>query len=156
MSAPLFQFFPKTPTGSFTLPSAALGANRIIRVFVQGVRVPFRWTSATAFTLASNADAGTIVSVYEVWEEMGSRSVAQASLDFPSIAANSAADLTMACPGAAVGDVVSIGMNVFPAQGIVLSARVSAANVVQIRATNVTAAAIDPTAIIVRATVLKD
>jgi len=69
-----------------------------------------------------------------------------ASLDFPSIAAVSQANLTIAVTGAAVGDEVIMGLPAAPTAGIVFNAFVSAANTVTIRASNITAGAIDPTA----------
>lgn len=66
-----------------------------------------------------------------------------ATLDFPSIAAASQADLTIAVAGAVVGDEVALGLPAAPAAGLVFNAFVSAANVVTVRATNVTAGAVD-------------
>ena len=71
---------------------------------------------------------------------------ATASLDFPSIAAASQASLTITVAGAALGDTVVMGLPAAPAAGITFNAFVSAANTVTIRATNVTAAAVDPAA----------
>lgn len=68
----------------------------------------------------------------------------QAALDFPSIAAASQASLTITVTGAAVNDEVIMGLPAAPAAGIVFNAFVSAANTVTIRATNVTAAPVDP------------
>lgn len=69
---------------------------------------------------------------------------ATAALDFPSIAAAASADLTITVTGAAVNDSVSLGLPAAPTAGIVYQAFVSAANTVTVRATNITAAAIDP------------
>ena len=69
---------------------------------------------------------------------------AAATLDFPSIAAVSQATLTITVTGAVVGDEVAMGLPAAPAAGIVFNAYVSAANTVTIRATNVTAAPVDP------------
>ena len=71
---------------------------------------------------------------------------ASASLNFPSINAASQADLTITVAGAAVGDEVVMSLPAAPAAGIVFNAFVSAANTVTIRATNVTALAVDPAA----------
>ena len=67
-----------------------------------------------------------------------------AALDFPSIAAASQQNLTITVTGAAVGDEVLLGLPAAPTAGIVFNAFVSAANTVTIRATNVTAGAVDP------------
>lgn len=69
---------------------------------------------------------------------------APATLDFPSIAVNAKADLTVALNGVAVGDAVFLGLPAAPAAGIVFNAFVSAANVVTIRASNTSAGAVDP------------
>jgi hypothetical protein len=69
-----------------------------------------------------------------------------ASLNFPSIAAVSQADLTITVTGAAVGNQVVLALPAAPTAGIVFNAFVSAANTVTIRASNITAGAIDPAA----------
>ena len=79
---------------------------------------------------------------------------ATATLDFGSIAAASQADLTITVTGASVGDSVSLGLPASPTAGLVFNAWVSAANTVTIRATNITAAAIDPASATYRATVM--
>jgi hypothetical protein len=69
---------------------------------------------------------------------------ASAALDFPSISAAAQANLTITVTGAAVGDEVAMGLPAAPTAGIVFNAFVSAANTVTIRATNITAAPVDP------------
>jgi hypothetical protein len=69
-----------------------------------------------------------------------------ASLNFGSISAVSQADLTITVTGAAVGDEVIMALPAAPAAGIVFNAFVSAANTVTIRASNITAAPVDPAA----------
>jgi len=71
---------------------------------------------------------------------------ASASLNFASISAVSQADLTITVTGAAVGDEVIMALPAAPAAGIVFNAFVSAANTVTIRASNITASAVDPAA----------
>lgn len=66
-----------------------------------------------------------------------------ATLDFPNVLAQAAQDLTIAVVGAAVGDPVILGTPA-PDIGIVFSAWVSAADVVTVRATNVTGGGINP------------
>jgi hypothetical protein len=80
---------------------------------------------------------------------------ASASLNFGSIAAAASADLTITVTGAAVGDGVALGLPAAPAAGIVFNAFVSAANTVTVRATNVTADAVDPAAATYTVDVLK-
>mgnify|MGYP000415612549 CR=1 FL=1 len=69
---------------------------------------------------------------------------ATAALDFGIIAAAASADLTITVTGAAVNDGVILGLPAAPTAGIVYQAFVSATNTVTVRATNITAAAIDP------------
>jgi hypothetical protein len=69
-----------------------------------------------------------------------------ASLNFGSIAAVSQADLTITVTGAAVGDEVIMALPAAPAAGIVFNAFVSATDTVTIRASNITAAGVDPAA----------
>jgi hypothetical protein len=69
-----------------------------------------------------------------------------ASLNFGSISAVSQADLTITVTGAAVGDEVIMALPAAPAAGLVFNAFVSAANTVTIRASNITAAPVDPAA----------
>jgi len=69
---------------------------------------------------------------------------ASAALDFPSIAAAAQATLTINVAGAAVNDEVVMGLPAAPAAGIIFNAFVSAAGVVSIRASNITAAPVDP------------
>lgn len=70
---------------------------------------------------------------------------AKASLDFPSTAAAASSTLTVACTGAIVGDDATVHCDT-PVAGLVYHAWVSAADVVTVRITNVTAAPIDPAA----------
>lgn len=68
---------------------------------------------------------------------------ATAALDFPSIAASAAAELPITVTGAALNDGVILGLPP-TVVGIIYQAFVSTANTVTVRATNITAAAIDP------------
>ena len=69
---------------------------------------------------------------------------ATGTLDFASIAAVASEDKTIAVAGAAVGDSVALGLPAAPAAGIVFNGFVSAADTVTVRATNITASAVDP------------
>jgi len=80
---------------------------------------------------------------------------ATAALDFPAINAAASADLTIAVPGAAVGDSVAIGLPAAPAAGLVFFGFVSAANTVTVRAMNITVAPVDAVSATFRATVFK-
>lgn len=72
---------------------------------------------------------------------------ATASLNFPSIASQAQADLTITVTGAAVGDYVVLAEPSAPAAGLVFNAFVSAANTVTVRATNASAGAVDEAAL---------
>lgn len=78
-----------------------------------------------------------------------------ASLDFPSIAAGGQQDLTITVTGAATGDTVLLGPPSSLLAGLTVWGRVSAANTVSIRLSNITGSAIDPAAATWRATVIK-
>lgn len=103
--------------------------------------------------------AGTITGVETdgVWvaEVAKARLTATATLDFGSIAAAASADLTITVAGAAVNDSVSLGLPAAPTAGIIFRGFVSAANTVTVRATNITAASVDPASATYRATVIK-
>jgi hypothetical protein len=71
---------------------------------------------------------------------------ASASLDFGSIGAAAQAGLTITVTGAAVGDEVIVALPAAPAAGLVFNAFVSATDTVTIRASNITAAPVDPAA----------
>ena len=66
------------------------------------------------------------------------------TLDFPSIAAAGTQALTVSCPGAAIGDVVAIGLPATVNAGVIFDARVSANDTLTVRAHNITAAGVDP------------
>lgn len=79
---------------------------------------------------------------------------ATGTLDFAEIAAVGQADLTITVAGAAVGDTVMLGLPAAPTAGIVFNAFVSASNTVTVRATNVTAAPVNPASATYRVTVI--
>lgn len=107
----------------------------------------------------TRSPAGIVLGVDSdgVWVgEAGRASLtATAALDFASINAAASADLTIAVAGAAVGDAVELGLPAAPTAGLVFNAFVSAANVVTVRATNITAAPVDAASATCRATVHK-
>jgi hypothetical protein len=80
-----------------------------------------------------------------------------ASLNFPSVAAAASTTLTVAVPGAAVGDTVIVNSAEAggPTAGLTHTAWVSAAAVVTVRVTNTTAGAIDQAAHSYLVTVLR-
>jgi hypothetical protein len=103
--------------------------------------------------------AGAILDVDAdgVWVEVGARKnlAAVAALDFPAVAAAGQQELTINVAGAETGDSVSLGLPAAPPAGLVYQAYVSAAGIVTVRATNITAAAIDPASASFRVTVIK-
>lgn len=105
--------------------------------------------SPAGIVLAVDAD-GVLVG-----EDGRSSLSANAALDFPSIAAAASADLTIAVPGAAVGDSVELGLPAAPTAGLIFQGFVSAADTVTVRATNITAGAVDAASATYRATVHK-
>ena len=66
------------------------------------------------------------------------------TLDFPSIATLSSADLVIAATGAKTNDTVTLGLPMLPAAGITWTYFVSSNGYVNLRAHNVTALSIDP------------
>lgn len=107
----------------------------------------------------TRSPAGIVVGVEAdgVWvaEMKRTNLSATADLDFAAIAAAASADLTIAVPGAAVGDSVSLGLPAAPAAGLIFNGFVSAANVVTVRASNITALGVDAASATYRATVHK-
>lgn len=66
------------------------------------------------------------------------------AFDFASIAAGASASTTLTITNATSGDIVLLGFSSAPEAGLIWDAYVSATNTITIRATNVSAAAIDP------------
>jgi len=94
---------------------------------------------------ADPSDTGRILIGNHPETELPTRVLtAAATLDFDSIAAAASEDQTLAVAGAAVGDTVALGLPAAPAAGIVFTGFVSAVDTVTVRATNITAAALDP------------
>jgi hypothetical protein len=132
-----------SPQATFTVPAPVLAAGGVIKVYQNGLPVPFSWTGAAQITLKTAAPARAIIDFDNVTGASAAIS-AEAALDFPSIAAQSAAELTVSnVVGAALGDVVTLGLPANAPIGLVYSAYVSAVNTVKVRASNITAAAVD-------------
>jgi hypothetical protein len=97
--------------------------------------------------MASTTFTGPVTSLNGFISGTGARLTSvltnSAALDFASIAAAASEDLTITVTGAAVNDEVALGLPATPAAGLVFNAFVSAANTVTIRASNITAAAVD-------------
>lgn len=79
---------------------------------------------------------------------------AAATLDFPEIDPGATEVLTITVTGAATGDAVVLGLPATVDAGVVFDARVTAANTVTVRATNITGGAIDPASASYRVAVL--
>lgn len=106
--------------------------------------------SQVALTSSNNTRsiAGIVLGVDAdgVWvgeRPAGIKKSAVAALDFAAIGAAASADLVIALPGAVVGDAVELGRPAAPQAGLVFQAFVSAADTVTVRATNITAGALD-------------
>jgi hypothetical protein len=106
-------------------------------------------TTFSGPVIATNGFAGT------TGVALSKTLAASAALDFASIAAAASADLTIAVTGAAVNDTVRLGLPAAPTAGIIFQAFVSAADVVTIRATNITAGAVDPASATYAVTVIQ-
>lgn len=106
--------------------------------------------SATNGAGASQSSAGLVVALEAdgVWVggHVYEPVLAAATLNFPAIAAGASADLTIPLSGALVNDPVVLSLPAAVPVGLVFNAFVSAVNVVTVRATNITAAAIDAAA----------
>lgn len=145
-----------SPTSAFTIPPGFPRTGMQLRCNVNGREVSFARTSATAVALRNAAPPRALVDFYEMPSIGSAGGVFIASLDFPSIAPAGTADLTVALQGAEVGDTVSLGLPSSVPAGVIYQAFVSAAGVITVRATNVTAGAIDPVAGSFRVAVSKD
>ncbi len=108
----------------------------------------------------TRSPAGIVIAVDAdgVWvsEQSGVSQSVTAPLTFTAVPAAGSIDLTIQVPGVNVGDSVSLGLPAAPTAGLVFSGFVSAAGVVTVRATNVTAAAITAASATYRATVEND
>ena len=93
-------------------------------------------------SLSLNYEVGRFRSLTQYLSDLG-RITATASLDFPSIAAGAQATLTITLTGAVVNDSIMLGLPAAPAAGIVFNAYVSAADTVTVRASNISASAVD-------------
>jgi hypothetical protein len=159
--------------------SGGLAGDKSVRVS-RGV---FRWANSAGGDAISNADigrycyavddqtvaktdnaggrsiAGRVIEVdaLGVWVETGVAAELSrtASLDFANMAAAASDDQTIAVPGARANDAVTLGLPAAPTAGIVFQAFVSADDVVTVRATNITAGAVNPAAQTIRVTVHK-
>lgn len=121
-----------------------------------GVRVPH----GTAPTSPADGDVwstttGVFARVNGTTQQLANRLTNTAALDFPSIAAAGQQELTITVTGAAVGDAVLLGPPSTLTAGLIATARVSAADTVTIRLSNITGSAIDPASATWRATVLR-
>ena len=80
---------------------------------------------------------------------------AKGTLDFPSVAAGASSSLTIAVPGATVGDDALLAFVSAPTAGLTFQTWVSAADTVTVRVQNVTAGAVDAASTDYPVTVLK-
>lgn len=110
--------------------------------------------SQASYGLVLNS-VGNTITLGDVGTAFNSVISATAALNFPSIPANASTNLTITVTGAAANDAVMLGPPAALTDEIVVTGFVSAANTVTVRATNPSAAAIDPASGTYRATVIK-
>jgi hypothetical protein len=152
----------RTGNGSttvWTLPVTLTGGSRSLIVSVDGVVQPISsyTVSGDQLTFSEAPPSGAVVDVRVIGQAVSDDDVfltATATLNFASIAAAASADLTITVTGAVVGASVHLGLPASPAAGIIFQGFVSATNTVTIRATNISAGAVDPASASYRATVL--
>ncbi len=129
-------------TSNFTL--ADTGAGAFTDIIVSGL------TETADLNVTNDANIDDVLTTAALGIGGGTLMIghlsATASLNFPSIAANTTAELTITVTGAASGDNVYVAPTGAPEAGLVWSAYVSAANTVTVRMANVTTGAIDPAA----------
>lgn len=89
-------------------------------------------------------DAGHLIVAQYAYEAYLGRLIRKPTLDYPSIAAGTSADLTVTVYNAVPGMSVSLGLPAALETGLVANAFVSANDTVTVRLTNITASAIDP------------
>ncbi len=106
----------------------------------------FTWTDAGIFNFVGTLSIASTSAVTGV-------RTATAALDFAEIAAGATADLTITVTGAAINDVVQLGLPAAPTAGIEWEKFVSATNTVTVRARNYTASPVDPASATYRVTV---
>lgn len=117
-------------------------------------------TSATITTAtATTANTGTLTASTSIAVGGGTAITkiltATQTIDFANILTTAKEDVTVAVTGAAVGNVVTLGLPAAPAAGLGFMAYVSAADTVTIRAFNYTGVAVDAASASYRVTVLK-
>jgi len=78
----------------------------------------------------------------------------KSTLDFPSVASGGIQELTATVTGASINDTVSLGLPATVDAGIIFDGRVTAANTVTVRATNITSGSINPASAVYRITVM--
>lgn len=122
---------------------------------------PFKYTAGVVLTAPETGakeydGTNEFITVGAVRYTIAKTLTATAALDFPSTAAQTSSDLTIAVTGAALGDVVTLGIpfaSVNANSGY--EAFVSAAGTVTVRFNNYSAAAIDPASGTFRVSILK-
>ena len=109
-------------------------------LFITQTTGPTRKTIAFQGDVAT--DIATSLSIANTYTD-ATRLVASAVLDFGSTAAQTSTDLTITVTGATIGEPVSVGATIFPANGD-FSAQVTSADTVTVRFNNYSSGAIDP------------
>ncbi len=131
-----------------------MDASGNLKIAIAGMTASNVASTATGDVAATNVQ-GAIAELDTEKFPVAKVLTATAALDFPSIAAAASADLTVTVTNAAVNDGVILGLPAAPAAGLVFNGFVSAANTVTVRASNITAAPIDPASATYRVTVVR-
>lgn len=156
--------------GNYTAPGSMPTSSAVQVVLTQNVPAALATTlglsgaqtlAGATLTVPSNdanqlirADVARFADVHGA-SSTGAKTSATATLDFPSIAAAGQAELTVPVSGAVVGDAVVVGAPAALNNGLIVNGRVTAAGVVTVRVSNITAAAIDPASASWRVAVVK-
>lgn len=111
------------------------------------------WSSTNVWTGTNTTTRLASLTTDWAWNAQELR--ASAALNFGSLTTLTSADLTITVTGAAVQDIVSLGLPAAPTAGIVFTAFVSATDTVTVRAFNVTSGTIDPASATYAVTVTK-
>lgn len=138
------QYFPTAASSVFAVPAGWPTPGNTLLVQVQGVQVPYVWSSASTITLGKPASVRSIVSIFNDTNPANGGNVAAPVLAFSSVPAQSSLEMTCTVTGAELNDIVSLGLPANVPAGCSYDAYVSAVNTVRVRCTNVTTAAVAP------------
>ena len=93
-------------------------------------------------------------SVFDTIKGMSGILSSTVTLDFPAIASANMQELSVTVTGVSVNDTVSLGLPATVSLGVLFDARVTTANTVTVRATNITSSSVNPASATYRVTVI--